>query len=54
MDSAAEHKPKLKRFVIYISEDKHRLLRAKLALKGQTVADWFREKAQEEINKEEP
>lgn len=46
-----EQKPKrLKRFVIYVPEDQHRLLRSKLALKGKTVADWFRQKTQEEID----
>lgn len=46
-----DQKPKrIKRFVIYVPDEQHRQLRAKLALKGTTVADWFRKKAQEEID----
>lgn len=49
-----EQEPKqLKRFVVYVPEAQHRLLRSKLALKGITVADWFREKAQEEIDRKD-
>lgn len=48
-----EQTPKrLRRFVVYVPEDMHRQLRAKLALQDKTVSDWFRDKAQEEMQHE--
>jgi hypothetical protein len=34
---------KLKRVVLYLSEDDYRKLRAKLILIGKSVSGWFRE-----------
>lgn len=42
----------LKRFVIYVSDEEHRLLRSALALKGITVSDWFRKHMSKEIDKQ--
>lgn len=33
----------MKRVTVYLSEDEHRQLRAKLILLGKTVSGWFRE-----------
>lgn len=45
------HPPKrLKRIAVFIPEDQHRQLTAKLALKGKKVAGWVRDKVQEELN----
>jgi hypothetical protein len=40
-----------KRFVIYVEDDMHRQLRSTLALQDTDVAKWFRDKAQQEIDK---
>lgn len=36
---------------VYIPEEKHRKLKAKLALDGISLSEWFRNKADEELNK---
>jgi len=38
------------RTVVYVAPELLRQLKAKLALKGLTVTEWFRRKAQEEID----
>lgn len=43
----------VKRIAVYISEAKHRQLTAKLALKGLKVADWIRNKVDEELENDD-
>jgi hypothetical protein len=43
---------RLKRVIAWISEDQHRLLRSKLALRGETVADWIRKKIKELLDED--
>jgi hypothetical protein len=38
---------------LYIWESLYRRLKSSLALQGLTVSEWFRRKAQEEIDKED-
>jgi hypothetical protein len=37
------------RLVVYLPEDLHRQLKAKLAMKGQTISAWVRERAAKAI-----
>lgn len=46
----ADKPERLKRIVAWVSEEEHRKLKAKLALKGRTVADWLRSKIKQEID----
>lgn len=41
------------RVVVYAAPELLRQLKAKLALKGLTVSEWFRRKAKEEIERED-
>lgn len=50
MEQKKESKPKpIKRFVVYVPEEEHRLFRSAVALDGMTISDWFREKIAEKI-----
>lgn len=39
---------KFTRVTVYISQDDYRLLKSKLALKGLTISEWFRQAAHSE------
>jgi len=43
-------KEKLNKLTLYVPLDLVRRLKAHLTLRGKSVSEWFREKAQEEID----
>lgn len=43
--------PKMVRTTVYVSQDEQRALKAKLALEGITLSQWFRLKLAEELIK---
>lgn len=45
---------KMKRVVFYVEEDTHRMLKAILALYGESMSEWLRKTIKEYVKKHRP